>query len=162
MKDQSFIQYLFNKINSKLTFISKILLLLFSCSLFIPVPTGTITDANVMTKLLTIYLSLVTTYGIGLFLFLAGTYFNFILGQASEKNKFKRLLTSIIIGPIISYVIYLKFNIIIPLQLILTLPPLALFTIYVFDFILFGTESASRSKNFTFDFTKIKRIFFKK
>lgn len=69
MQKQSFIKYLLNKINSKLTIISKILLLVFSCSLFIPIPTGTTIDANIMTKLLTCYLSLVTTYGAGLVLF---------------------------------------------------------------------------------------------
>ena len=154
MQKQSFIKYLLNKINSKLTIISKILLLVFSCSLFIPIPTGTTIDANIMTKLLTCYLSLVTTYGAGLVLFLAATYLDFISNTPSENNKFKRLVTIIIITPIISYTIYLIFNIITPFQLASILPAVALFIMYIIEL-----ECSSR---FTFDFTKIKKIFFKK
>jgi hypothetical protein len=154
MQKQSFIKYLLNKINSKLTIISKILLLVFSCSLFIPIPTGTTIDANIMTKLLTCYLSLVTTYGAGLVLFLAATYLDFISNTPSENNKFKLLVTIIIIAPIISYTIYLIFNIITPFQLASMLPAVALFIMYIIEL-----ECSSR---FTFDFTKIKKIFFKK
>lgn len=154
MQKQSFIKYLLNKINSKLTIISKILLLVFSCSLFIPIPTGTTIDANIMTKLLTCYLSLVTTYGAGLVLFLAATYLDFILDTSSGNNKFKRLVTIIIIAPIISYTIYLIFNIITPFQITSMLPAVALFIMYITE-----REYSSPIK---FDSTKIKNIFFKK
>lgn len=159
MEEKSFIKYLLNKIDSKFTIVSKLLLLMFICSLLIPIPNGTTTDADVMTKLLTLYLNLVTTFGTVLVLFLAGTYFDFILGKQNEKNKFKLLLTSIIIGPIISYVIYLIFNIITPFQFVSMIPTLALFTMYVLEFVLFGTEPSSHFKISTFNFTKIKRIF---
>lgn len=154
MQKQSFIKYLLNKINSKLTIISKILLLIFSCSLFIPIPTGTTIDANIMTKLLTCYLSLVTTYGAGLVLFLATTYLDFISDTSSGNNKFKHLVTIIIIAPIISYTTYLIFNIVTPFQIASMLPAVALFIMYIIEL-----ECSSR---FTFDFTKIKKIFFKK
>lgn len=154
MQKQSFIKYLLNKINSKLTIISKILLLVFSCSLFIPIPTGTTIDANIMTKLLTCYLSLVTTYGVGLVLFLAATYLDFILETSSGNNKFKHLITIIIIAPIINYLIYLLFNIITPFQLASMIPPVALFIMYIVEL-----ECSSPIK---FDSSKIKNIFFKK
>lgn len=154
MQKQSFIKYLLNKINSKLTIISKILLLVFSCSLFIPIPTGTTIDANIMTKLLTCYLSLVTTYGAGLVLFLAATYLDFILDTSSGNNKFKRLVTIIIIAPIISYTIYLIFKIVTPFQIASMLPSIALFIMYITEL-----EFSSPIK---FDSTKIKNIFFKK
>ena len=154
MQKQSFIKYLLDKINSKLTIISKLLLLIFSCSLLIPIPTGTTIDANIMTKLLTFYLSIVTTYGVGLVLFLAATYLDFISNTPSGNNKFKLLVTIIIIVPIISYTIYLIFNIITPFQLASMLPAVALFIMYIIEL-----ECSSR---FTFDFTKIKKIFFKK
>ena len=152
MQKQSFIKYLLNKINSKLTIVSKILLLVFSCSLFIPIPTRTTIDANTMTKLLTCYLSLVTTYGAGLVLFLAATYLDFISNTSSGNNKFKHLVTIIIIAPIISYTIYLIFNITTVIQLLSLAPVLVLTILYAIDL---GT-------GFTFDFTKIKRIFLKK
>lgn len=154
MQKQSFIKHLFDKINSKLTILSKVLLLVFTCSLFIPIPTGTTIDANIMTKLLTCYLSLVTTYGAGLVLFLAATYLDFILDTSSGNNKFKRLVTIIIIAPIISYTIYLIFNIITPFQIASMLPSIALFIMYIIEL-----EFSSPIK---FDFTKIKKIFFKK
>ena len=154
MQKQLFIKYLFDNINSKLTIVSKVLLLVFTCSLFIPIPTGTTIDANTMTKLLTLYLSLVTTYGVGLVLFLAATYLDFISNTPSENNKFKHIITIIIIAPIISYLIYLIFNIITPLQLASMIPPVALFIMYIIELEL--------SSHVTFDFTKIKKIFFKK
>lgn len=154
MKNQSFIKYILNKINSKLTIVSKILLLIFSCSLFIPIPTITTTYSNITLKLLTLYLSLVTTYGIALVLFLAASYFDFISDEPSESNKFKRLLTSIIIAPIISYVIYLTFNIVTPLQLASILPTVVLFVMYMLEL--------DFSSHFNLNFTKIKRIFLKK
>lgn len=154
MENKSFLKHLLNQINSKLTIVSKILLLIFSCSLFIPIPTITTTYSDIKIKLLTLYLSLVTTYGIALVLFLAASYFDFISDETSESNKFKRLLTSIIIAPIISYVIYLTFNIVTPLQLASILPTVVLFVMYMLEL--------DFSSHFTFDFTKIKKIFLKK
>ena len=154
MTNQSFIKYLLNKINSKLTVVSKILLLIFSCSLFIPIPTITTTYSDIKIKILTLYLSIVTTYGIALVLFLAASYFDFISDEPSESNKFKLLLTSIIIAPIISYVIYLTFNIVTPLQLASLLPTVVLFVMYMLEL--------DFSSHFSFDFTKIKKIFLKK
>ncbi len=151
MENQSFLKHLLNKINSKLTIVSKILLLIFSCSLFIPIPTITTNYSDITLKLLTLYLSLVTTYGIALVLFLAASYFDFISDEPSESNKFKRLLTSIIIAPIISYVIYLIFNIVTPLQLASILPTVVLFVMYMLEL--------DFSSHFNFDFTKIKKIF---
>lgn len=79
-----------NKINSKLTIVSKLLLLMFICSLLIPIPNGTTTNADVMTKLLVIYLSLVSTLGIALDLLLVCTYLDFISDEPYKSNKFKK------------------------------------------------------------------------
>lgn len=162
MENQSFIKYLLNKINSKFTIVSKFLLLIFIFSLLIPIPNGTITDADLMTKLLVMYLSLVSTLGIALVLLLVGAYFDFISDEPSESNKFKNLVIAIIVAPIISYAIYLIFNIITPLQLASLLPALALFIMYVLELELFGAEHSKIYKILNFTFTKIKRIFFKK
>ena len=154
MKNKSFLKHLLNQINSKLTIVSKILLLIFTCSLFIPIPTITTTYSDITLKLLTLYLSLVTTYGIALVLFLAASYFDFISDEPSESNKFKHLLTSIIIAPIISCAIYLTFNIVTPLQLASILPTVVLFVMYMLEL--------DFSSHFSFDCTKIKKIFLKK
>ena len=162
MENQSFVKYLVNKINSKFTIVSKILLLIFICSLLIPIPNGTTVDADFMTKLLVMYLSLISTLGIVLVLLLVGTYFDFILDEPSESNKFKNLVIIIILAPIISYAIYLIFNITTPLQLVSILPPLALLIMYVLEFVLFGAEYSKIYKLLDFNFKKIKRIFLKK
>lgn len=74
----------------------------------------------------------------------------------------KNLAVIIILAPIISYAIYLIFNIITPLQLISILPSLALFIMYVLELGLFGAEHSKIYKILDFNFKKIKRIFFKK
>lgn len=152
MKNQSFIKYLLNKINSKFTIISKLLLVVFTLSLFIPIPTGTTTDANVMTKLLNIYLGLTLAYGLYVVLFLFAFYIEFISDKPSEKFQFKMLFAFIIITPLISGIIYLIFNITTVIQLLSLAPILGITILYLIDL----------GKNFTFDFTKIKKIFLKK
>lgn len=160
MTNQSYIKYLLNKINSKLTIVSKILLVVYICSLFIPIPNGNTSDTNFMNTLLYVYLSIVTAFGAQFLLFILASYLCFISEYSSEKKQIKTFLT-IIITPIISYVICLIFNIITPFQLLSLLPLLALIIIYSLDFIIFG-ESTSLFKSFNFNFNKIKRIFFKK
>lgn len=152
MKNQSFIKYLLNQINSKFTIISKLLLVVFILSLFIPIPTGTTTDANVMTKLLNIYLGLTLAYGLYVVLFLFAFYIEFISDKPYEKFQFKMLFTFIIITPLISGIIYLIFNITTVIQLLSLAPILVITILYLIDL----------GKNFTFDFTKIKKIFLKK
>ena len=152
LENQSFIKYLLNKFDSKITIISKFLLLVFTLSLFIPIPNGTTTDANIMTKLLTTYLGLVSAYGFYTLMLLIACYIDFISDKPSENFHLKMLFASIIVAPLISYIIYFTFNIITVIQL-LSLVPVLFFTIFY---------AIELGKSFTFDFTKIKRIFFKK
>ncbi len=152
MENQSFVKYFLNKINSKFTIVSKILLLIFTSSLIIPIPNGTTADADVMTKLLTTYLGLVSAYGFYTLMLLIACYIDFISDKPSENFHLKMLFASIIIAPLISFIIYFIFNITTVIQL-LSLVPLLFFTIlYAIDLVT----------DFTFDFTKIKKIFFKK
>ena len=152
LENQSFIKHLLNKFDSKFTIISKFLLLVFTLSLFTPIPNGTTTDANIMTKLLTTYLGLVSAYGFYTLMLLIACYIDFISDKPSENFHLKMLFASIIVAPLISYIIYFTFNIITVIQL-LSLVPVLFFTIFY---------AIELGKSFTFDFTKIKRIFFKK
>lgn len=95
MKNQSFIKYIFDKINSKCTIVSKFLLLVFTLSLFIPIPTGTTIDANIMTKLLATYLGLVSAYGLYAILLLFACYIDFM-----HYQKFIKTTSLIFIGTI--------------------------------------------------------------
>ena len=152
MKNKSFLKHLLNQINTKLTNVSKILLVIYICSLFIPIPTGTTTDANVMTKLLNIYLGLTLAYGLYVVLFLFAFYIEFISDKPSEKFQFKMLFAFIVITPLISGMIYLIFNITTVIQLLSLVPILLITILYLMDL----------GKIFTFDFTKVKKIFLKK
>lgn len=152
LENQSFIKHLLNKFDSKFTIISKFLLLVFTLSLFTPIPNGTTTDANIMTKLLTTYLGLVSAYGFYTLMLLIACYIDFISDKPSENFHLKMLFASIIVAPLISYIIYFTVNIITVIQL-LSLVPVLFFTIFY---------AIELGKSFTFDFTKIKRIFFKK
>lgn len=160
MKNQSFIKHLLNKIDSKFINVSKILLLIYICSLFIPFPHE---NTDITSTLLYIYLSFATLIGVYLLLFLIALYLYFIPQQSS---KIKTILT-VLITPIISYVICSMFNIITPAQLLSTLPLLSIVVYCTINFILFGSDNFinftnKSSSKYNFDFTKIKRIFFKK
>ena len=163
LKNQPFIKHLLNKFDSKFTIASKILLLLYICSLFIPFPHE---NTGIIATLLYLYLSFATLIGVYLLLFLIALYLYFILEQSSKIKQFKTILTILII-PIISYIISSMFNIITPAQLLSTLPLLSIVVYCTINFTLFGSDNFINftnklSSNYNFDFTKIKRIFFKK
>lgn len=166
MENQSFIKYLLNKINSKLTIVSKVLLIVYVCSLFIPIPPSDTVNTDILTKLLAFYLFIIVTISLFLLLFLIGAYIYFTSEQSSKEKQVKFILT-VLITPIISYVIYVMFNITTPFQLLSFLPLLALIIIQAINFALFGADNFiifidKSFPRFTFDFTKIKKIFFKK
>ena len=165
MKNQSFIKYILNKINLKFTKVSKILLAVYICSLFIPIPNEITANTNLMSTLLSFYLLIVTSISMFILLYLIGAYLYFTSEQ-SLKQHGKTILT-VIITPIISYVIYVMFNVTTLFQILSTLPILALFIIQAINFALFGADnfiiSIDKSvSRFNFDFAKIKRIFLKK
>lgn len=166
MKNQSFIKYILNKINSKCTLVSKILLIVYVCSLFIPIPPSDTANTDILTTLLAFYLFIIVTISLFLLLFLIGAYIYFTSEQSSKEKQVKFIL-SVLITPIISYVIYVMFNITTPFQLLSFLPLLALIIIQAINFALFGADNFiifidKSFPRFNFDFNKIRRIFFKK
>lgn len=163
LENQSFIKHLLNKIDSKFTIASKILLLLYICSLFIPFPHE---NTDIISTLLYLYLSFATLIGVCLLLFLIALYLYFIPEQSSKIKQVKTILAVLII-PIISYITSSMFNIITPAQLLSTLPLLSIVVYCTINFILFGSDNFinftnKSSSKYNFDFTKVKRIFFKK
>lgn len=163
LENQSFIKYLLNKFDSKFTIASKILLLLYICSLFIPFPHE---NTDIISTLLYLYLSFAALIGVYLHLFLIALYLYFIPEQASKIKQIKTIL-AVLITPIISYLICSTFNIITPAQLLSTLPLLSIVVYCTINFTLFGSDNFINFTNksslkYNFDFTKIKRIFFKK
>ena len=163
LKNQPFIKHLLNKFDSKFTITSKILLLLYICSLFIPFPHE---NTDIISTLLYLYLSFAALIGVYLLLFLIALYLYFIPEQSSKIKQIKTIL-AVLITPIISYIIYSMFNIITPAQLLSTLPLLSIIVHCTINFTLFGSDNFinftnKSSSKYNLDFTKIKRIFFKK
>ena len=163
LENQSFIKYLLNKFDSKFTIASKILLLLYICSLFIPFPHE---NTGIISTLLYLYLSFATLIGVYLLLFLIALYLYFIPEQSSKIKQIKTI-SAVLIIPIISYIICSMFNIITPAQLLSTLPLLSIVVYCTINFILFGSDNFinftnKSSSKYNFDFTKIKRFFLKK
>ena len=163
LENQSFIKYLLNKFDSKFTIASKILLLLYICSLFIPFPHE---NTDIISTLLYLYLSFAALIGVYLLLFLISLYIYFI-PEKSSKIKQIKTISAVLIIPIISYIISSMFNIITPAQLLSILPLLSIIVYCSINFTLFGSDNIinfinKSSSKYNFDFTKIKRIFFKK
>lgn len=163
LENQSFIKYLLNKFDSKFTIASKILLLLYICSLFIPFPHE---NTDIISTLLYLYLSFAALIGVYLLLFLIALYLYFI-PEKSSKIKQIKTISAVLVTPIISYIICSMFNIITPAQLLSTLPLLSIVVYCTINFILFGSDNFinftnKSSSKYNFDFKKIKRIFFKK
>ena len=165
MENQSFLKHLLNQINSKFTIISKILLVVYVFSLFIPIPPSDTANTDILTTLLAFYIFTVVTISMFLLLYLIGAYIYFTSEQSSKKQV--KTILYIIITPIISYVIYVMFNITTPFQLLSFLPLLALIIIQAINFALFGADNFiifidKSFPRFNFNFTKIKKIFIKK
>ena len=163
LENQSFIKYLLNKFDSKFTITSKILLLLYICSLFIPFPHE---NKDIIATLIYLYLSFAALIGVYLLLFLIALYLYFIPEQSSKIKQIKTI-SAVLITPIISYIICSMFNIITPAQLLSILPLLSIVVYCTINFILFGSDNFinftnKSSSKYNFDFNKIKRIFFKK
>lgn len=163
LENQSFIKYLLNKFDSKFTIASKILLLLYICSLFIPFPHE---NTDIISTLLYLYLSFAALIGVYLLLFLIALYLYFI-PEKSSKIKQIKTISAVLVTPIISYIICSMFNIITPAQLLSTLPLLSIVVYCTINFILFGSDNFinftnKSSSKYNFYFKKIKRIFLKK
>lgn len=163
LENQSFIKYLLNKFDSKFTIASKILLLLYICSLFIPFPHE---NTDIISTLLYLYLSFAALIGVYLLLFLIALYLYFI-PEKSSKIKQIKTISAVLTIPIISYITSSMFNIITPAQLLSILPLLSIIVYCSINFTLFGSDNIinftnKSSSKYNFDFTKIKRIFFKK
>jgi hypothetical protein len=163
LENQSFIKYLLNKFDSKFTIASKILLLLYIFSLFIPFPHE---NTDIISTLLYLYLSFAALIGVYLLLFLIALYLYFI-PEKSSKIKQIKTISAVLIIPIISYITSSMFNIITPAQLLSILPLLSIIVYCSINFTIFGSDNIinftnKSSSKYNFDFTKIKRIFFKK
>lgn len=152
MKSNSFILYLWNEVNSKLTLISKILLGVFVISLFIPAPTDTIASSNVITILVSLYIALIMAIAMFGAVFLAYKYIDFKSDVDSDQNYILYLYLFLVLAPIVSLLIYYAFHIITAIQVAIFAPTIMAILIILVD----------KLANITVNIDKIKKIFIKK
>lgn len=148
MKKNSFMRYLLNEANSKLTLISKILLGVFVISLFIPAPTDTIASSNIITIIISLYIALIMALAMFGAIFLAYKYFDF----KSNSDSILYLYLFLVLAPIVSLLIYYGFHIMTALQVALFAPTIMAILIILVD----------QLADITVNIDKIKKIFIKK
>lgn len=148
MKKNSFMLYLLNEANSKLTLISKILLGVFVISLFIPAPTDTIASSNLITIIISLYIALIMALAMFGAVFLAYKYLDF----KSNCDSILYLYLFLVLAPIVSLLIYYGFHIMTALQVALFAPTIMAIFIILVD----------QLANITVNIEKIKKIFIKK
>lgn len=152
MKSNSFIIYLWNEANSKLTLISKILLGVFVISLFIPAPTEIIASSKVITILVSLYIALIMAIAMFGAVFLAYKYIDFKSDIDSKQNYILYLYLFLVLAPIVSLLIYYAFHIITALQIAIFAPTMMAMIMILVD----------KLANITINIDKIKKIFIKK
>ena len=148
MKKNSFMLYLLNEANSKLTLISKILLGVFVISLFIPAPTDTIASSNLITIIISLYIALIMALAMFGAVFLAYKYLDF----KSNCDSILYLYLFLVLAPIVSLLIYYGFHIMTALQVALFAPTIMAIFIILVD----------QLADITVNIYKIKKIFIKK
>lgn len=148
MKKNSFMLYLLNEANSKLTLISKILLGVFVISLFIPAPTDTIASSNLITIIISLYIALIMALAMFGAVFLAYKYLDF----KSNCDSILYLYLFLVLAPIVSLLIYYGFHIMTALQVALFAPTIMAIFIILVD----------QLADITVNIEKIKKIFIKK
>ena len=152
MKTNSFILYLWNEVNLKLTIISKILLGVFVISLFIPAPTEIIASSKVITILVSLYIALIMAIAMFGAVFLAYKYIDFKSDVDSDQNYILYLYLFLVLAPIVSLLIYYAFHIITAIQVAIFAPTIMAILIILVD----------KLANITINIDKIKKIFIKK
>lgn len=152
MKKNSFILYLWNEVNTKLTLISKILLGIFTISLFIPLPTGTIESSTISTILFSIYIALIMALAMFGAIFLTYKYLDFKSDVDTDQNYILYLYLFLVIAPIVSLLAYYGFHIMTAAQVALFAPTIVAIIIILVD----------KLADITIDIEKIKKIFIKK
>lgn len=154
MQKQSFIKYIMQKINERFTIVTKILLLVFILSSFIPLPTSQVDNLDTFQTFMSLYLAFIMLIDIILMFKLMMLHMDFGMYETKTNSKtilFKEYLF-IIIAPIVSISIFLIFGILTPFQIGICVPTILFIVIYII-------EMMSKTD---IDTTNIEKIFFKK
>lgn len=152
MSKKSFLKYILQKINENFTIVTKILLIIFALSNFIPLPTGKVNELETFQTFLSLYLAIIVFFTIFTAIVLMLLFVDFDMNESNNDNSLFKAYLFVIIAPITSISIYLIFGILTPLQIGICIPTLIFIIIYMI----------SLMSKINIDTTKFERIFLKK
>lgn len=152
MSKKSFLKYILQKINKNFTIVTKILLIIFALSNFIPLPTGKVDELETFQTFLSLYLAIIVFFTIFTAIVLMLLFVDFDMNESNNDNSLFKAYLFVIIAPITSISIYLIFGILTPLQIGICIPTLIFIIIYMI----------SLMSKINIDTTKFERIFLKK
>lgn len=152
MSKKSFFKYIIQKINENFTIVTKILLIIFILSSFIPLQTGQIDNLNKFQTFLSLYTAFITMMDGILIFALIMLFIDFDINENNDDNLLFKLYVFMVLAPIASISTYVLFGILTPIQVDICLPTIVSIVIYVL-------ESMSKTD---IDTTNLEKIFFKK
>ena len=152
MSKKSFLKYILQKINENFTIVTKILLIIFILSSFIPIPTGKVDDLDSFQTFISIYTAFITIIDVIIMFALMMLHIDFEMSENNDDNVFLKEYLFMIIAPITSISIYVLFDILTPFQIGVCIPTIVTIIIYVLELM----------SKINIDTTNIEKIFFKK
>ena len=152
MSKKSFLKYILQKINENFTIVTKILLIIFALSNFIPFPTGKVDELDTLQTFISLYLAIIVFFTIFTAIALMMLFVDFHMNESNNDTPLFRAYLFVILAPITSISIYLIFGILTPLQIGICIPTLVLIVIYMIELM----------SKININTTKFEKIFLKK
>ena len=152
MSKKSFLKYILQKINENFTIVTKILLIIFALSNFIPFPTGKVDELDTFQTFISLYLAIIVFFTIFTAIVLMMLFVDFDMNESNNDTPLFRAYLFVILAPITSISIYLIFGILTPLQIGICIPTLVLIVIYMIELM----------SKININTTKFEKIFLKK
>ena len=152
MSKPSFFKYIIQKINENCTIVTKILLIIFTLSNFIPFPTGQIDELDTFQTFLSLYLAIIIFFAMFAAFVVLMLYIDFSTNKSNDDNPLFKLYVIMVLTPIASISTYALFGILTPFQVSICVPTIVSIVIYILELM----------SKINIDTTNIKKIFFKK
>ena len=87
MSKKSFLKYILQKINENFTIVTKILLIIFALSNFIPLPTGKVDELETFQTFLSLYLAIIVFFTIFTAIVLMLLFVDFDMNESNNDNS---------------------------------------------------------------------------
>lgn len=152
MKNNSFILYLWDELNTKLTLISKLLVVVFGISLFIPIHSEPFVPADIFVIIGSLYMATITAFAMTASCVLTYKYLEFKSDIDMEQNYIFYVYTFLVVAPLISLLVYFSFHVITAIQIAICAPTGAVILMIIIE----------KFPEFQIDTEPIRKFFIKK